>query len=106
MDNIINAGVFYSIKPIAMACILGLLSISNLFAHNEKEFTFGNTEGRDTEIRNMLYKIHREPQPGIDLPEGGFTKGRIAIDSDGNVFAPDDLGAIPWGIGILWSTGH
>ena len=76
------------------------------FAHNEKEFTSGNTDPYNTEVRNMLLAMHKQPQPGIDLPDGGYSKGRIAIDSDGNVFAPDDLGAIPWGIGILWSTNH
>lgn len=77
------------------------------FCGGEKEYSSGNTDAHTSSIRSEIYSRHSQSfnQPGIDLPTGGITKGRIAIESDGNVFAPDDLGAIPCGIGILWKEG-
>lgn len=93
-------------KNICFVTLLLLLSHSPItLAHNETEHSPGNKDAiKGSTTRTAVYEKHRPNlhQPNIDLPSGGAGNGRIAIESDGNVFASDDLGAIPFGLAILW----
>ncbi|QDU90720.1 hypothetical protein Pla175_41310 [Pirellulimonas nuda] len=91
-------------KHVVTIGLIVLGGASGVFGAGETEHSSGNTDVRTPAVRRAIYARHAAgfSQPGIDLPAGGITKGRIAIDSDGNVFASDDLGAIPFGVGILW----